>query len=448
MAGRDTVHMQAQIGVEVSHGTEVPATIILPATSFQTGIRADISSFRPEGQKYITVAPLDREWTEVAVRGRPCYTDFAYLLSAIMSVPSTSNAGAVEATLTTDLVGDDNDLVYTAVTPGTAGNSITIAYVATDPDQVLAVGVVGSAITVTLATDAASAITSTADDVAGAIALSGPASALVTVANALANNGTGLVTAMGATNLANGSALGSAYQHIYSLNRSGPDLIRTFSVEQGDPSAWQAGQVKAQEWNYGLITELGTEWRRTAEPTVTGRMIGRQLQTKAETMTAGTMLEAVPVLSGDISLYVDSDLVDIGTTQLLDVSRVTWRLGNRFNPRWAINRDEASWTRHTEMAPELAFTLLMGADAAGMSPLAQMREGATTYMRLEAISAVVADTGIPYAMNIDMAVKVTAIEDFNDDEGTYSIGYTFTGTPTLAGNVPCIVTLVNDIASI
>jgi hypothetical protein len=176
--------------------------------------------------------------------------------------------------------------------------------------------------------------------------------------------------------------------------------------------------------------------------------MGRQLQTMSQTMTAGTMLEAVPILSGDISLYLDDDLGDIGTTQLTDVSRVQWRLGNRFNPRWAINRDEASWSRHTEMPPDLTFQLLMGADAAGMSPLAKMRVDSTAYIRFEAISAVEIDTGVPYSLEIDMAVKVTGVEDFNDDEGTYALGWTFTATPALAGGVPCIIKLVNAITSI
>ena len=335
MAGRDTVHIQAQIGVEATKGVAVPANIILPATSFQTGIRPEVSPFRPEGQKYITTAPLDREWTEASISGRPSYTDLAYLLASIMCVPDSEAV-------------DDSD----------------------------------------------------------------------------------------------------AYEHVYTLNRAEPDAIRTFSVEQGDPSAWSAGQVKAHKFNYGTVTELGLEWRRTAEPTVSGRLMGRQLQTMSQTMTAGTMLDAVPILSGDISLYLDTSLANIGTTQLTDVSRVQWRLGNRFNPRWAINRDEASWSRHTEMPPDLTFQLLMGADAAGMSPLASMRTDSTVFIRLEAESAVEVDDGVPYSLVIDMATKVTATEEFNDDEGTYAIGWTFTATPALAGGVPCIIKLVNAITSI
>lgn len=108
------------------------------------------------------------------------------------------------AALTTALAGANNDLVFTAVPLGTPGNAITVAYV--DPGgttAVLGVVVVGNAITVNLGR-AASAINSTAALIAAAIAASAPAAALVTVANAAANDGTGLVIAMGATNLTGG----------------------------------------------------------------------------------------------------------------------------------------------------------------------------------------------------------------------------------------------------
>lgn len=120
---------------------------------------------------------------------------------------SVSGGSAVAATLSTNLTGANNDLVFTAVTAGTGGNSITITYV--DPagnDEVLDISVLGSAITVSLATGGAGAITTTADELKAALLLSVPASALVTAADKASNDGSGIVTAMAATPLAGGAA--------------------------------------------------------------------------------------------------------------------------------------------------------------------------------------------------------------------------------------------------
>ncbi len=114
-------------------------------------------------------------------------------------------AKETKATLTTELAGDNNDLKYTSKLNGALGNAITVEYV--DPDDVnaeLAVSVDGTAITVSLATGAAKAITTTASDIATAIAAHAEANALVAVANAGSDTGAGTVTEMAATALTGG----------------------------------------------------------------------------------------------------------------------------------------------------------------------------------------------------------------------------------------------------
>lgn len=110
---------------------------------------------------------------------------------------------AVASTLTTALTGANNDMVFTAATKGTAGDSITVRYV--DPATETATEtatVVGTAITVTLRS--VSSVLSTAAQVKTAIDANTAAHALVTVANAGGNTGAGVVTAMAATPLASG----------------------------------------------------------------------------------------------------------------------------------------------------------------------------------------------------------------------------------------------------
>lgn len=117
----------------------------------------------------------------------------------------------IHATLTVNPAGTNNALVFTAVTGGVGGNSITIEYVdPAAPDAVLSVGVVGTAITVNLATDGGSVITTTAAEIIDAIEASGAASALVTVANSGSDDGSGVVAAVALTPLAGGAPTGTA----------------------------------------------------------------------------------------------------------------------------------------------------------------------------------------------------------------------------------------------
>jgi len=108
------------------------------------------------------------------------------------------------ATLTTTQAGSNNDLTYTAVRDGPDGNNITIEYAGGGVAGSETVTVTGTAIEITLDTTS-----STAAQVLAAVQASAAASALVTVANAPGNDGTGAIGAtMSATALAGGSRVG------------------------------------------------------------------------------------------------------------------------------------------------------------------------------------------------------------------------------------------------
>lgn len=121
------------------------------------------------------------------------------------SDPGANNASigvAVRSFLTTALTGTNNDLTYEAVATGGGTSLVTIAYV--DPagnNAAESVTVSGTAITVHLATGSGGAITSTGATILASIRASAAASALVTVALAVDNDGTGAVTALTATAL-------------------------------------------------------------------------------------------------------------------------------------------------------------------------------------------------------------------------------------------------------
>lgn len=128
----------------------------------------------------------------------------------------TSNAGApddaVQASVDVNPDGDDNGLTFTANTYGAAGNEISIRYV--DPganNAALSVSVAGPAITVSLATGVAGAITSTAAEVLAAVNahVSGLVTAtLLTSDGGDADDGSGVVTAMASVSLADGAGFG------------------------------------------------------------------------------------------------------------------------------------------------------------------------------------------------------------------------------------------------
>lgn len=149
------------------------------------------------------------------VDGDMAVTIAAYVTSinSLLSPSAGAPVNAVRASGTVNPTGNDNGLTYTARAYGTEGNSITVAY--TDPGgttAALAVSVARQAITVSLAR-AASAITSTAAEVKAAIEAHAIANQLVTIAiqtgdAGVADDGSGIVTAMAAAALTSGAGTG------------------------------------------------------------------------------------------------------------------------------------------------------------------------------------------------------------------------------------------------
>jgi hypothetical protein len=112
-----------------------------------------------------------------------------------------------QAYLETNLTGDHNDLKWIHWLGGIPGNDVSVTYVDPGaPSQALSISVSGKDITVNLATNGASAITSTAAQIASlANSLQKVKWLNVKVEMKTGNDGSGVVTAMSKTNLANGA---------------------------------------------------------------------------------------------------------------------------------------------------------------------------------------------------------------------------------------------------
>ena len=107
------------------------------------------------------------------------------------------------ASLTTTMVGNDNDIVLTALGPEGFGDDISLTLVdPADNDKDLAITVTGKSISVALATGSAGAITTTAAKLIAAINTHATAKTLVVASLPDAATGAGVVTALAKTSLA------------------------------------------------------------------------------------------------------------------------------------------------------------------------------------------------------------------------------------------------------
>jgi hypothetical protein len=219
------------------------------------------------------------------------------------------------------------------------------------------------------------------------------------------------------------------------------DTVKSLTVEQGSP-------VRAQKFNYGLVSEVEIDFSRDAVE-ISGSMIGQRLS-DGITMTVGpTGITQLPMLPTDIDVYMDTTSAGLGTTKLVRVLNANWHLSDRFGPIWTLNSALQSFAAHVETEPTAEVTLLQEADAEGMGALAQMRGGTTKFCRIKGTSPTLAgNTTAFYSMTLDQAVKVSDVGDFSDEDGVYALEWTFGMVYDVTWGKAFTAQLVNKIATL
>lgn len=141
------------------------------------------------------------ELIEISDGPRPIQTVASSVIGIVGTAPNS--VALVMASLAIGTAIANNGITLTAVPTGTLGNAVSLELVDPEADsQALAVTVAGTAISVSLATDADGVITTTATALLAALTTAAPN--LVTAAATGASTGAGLVAAFPATKLSGG----------------------------------------------------------------------------------------------------------------------------------------------------------------------------------------------------------------------------------------------------
>lgn len=137
-------------------------------------------------------------------RRRLTYLGYGARMRRVMARRVFLRPTGVRATLTTAMTGTNNDALVSALYAGTDGNSIRFRVVVSGVSTAQSVAVSGNDITFNSATNGSSAATSTLDQMIAAVNADASAAKLVFLQRAAGNDGTGVVAALGFTNLTGG----------------------------------------------------------------------------------------------------------------------------------------------------------------------------------------------------------------------------------------------------
>lgn len=230
------------------------------------------------------------------------------------------------------------------------------------------------------------------------------------------------------------------YTWSFSSASTQPDTVATYTIEQGD-------SIRARRCPLGLINELSLSFSRS-DITVGGSMIAAPLEDDVTLTASPTEIALVPVMGPDVLVYVSDTYAGLDSASPLDRPiSVEWSMGNRFSPAWYLNQ-QVGFKDYVEREVDLTVDLQMASDAEGMQFLEGMRKGDTAYLRIEGLGPIIDPGPDTYLFQLDTAIKVVDIGDFDDVEGVEAIEWNFGGfySSEMGGAVAAKV--INDIATL
>lgn len=190
---------------------------------------------------------------------------------------------------------------------------------------------------------------------------------------------------------------------------------RTYTIEHGSAQ-------RAHKAVYATVTGFSYKGSRKDGFTCESPLLA-QAMSDGITMTSSPSAVALsPVVGSHVNLYLDSTSGGIGGTQITRAFNFEYLYDNAFGAFWPLNRSNASFTGHVDMTPKNTIKLLVEADSSGMGTYASLQAGSTVYIRFDAQGPIIEST-IHYAIQHDMAVKLTNVSEFKDEDGIFAIEY-------------------------
>lgn len=159
----------------------------------------------------------------------------------------------------------------------------------------------------------------------------------------------------------------------------------------------------------------------------TGSVTGSTPSASVAVTTQGssTDIPLVPVLAGEIDVYLDNAWADLGTTKLLSDFSATWGVSGMYSPLWALNSALAGYKEAIPNRPETTMSLELGNDSVSRAIVGtDMRAGTKKFCRIRAQKAADSiESGQRYELRIDGCMSINSAPSAGDVDGASTLPF-------------------------
>lgn len=410
MGERAIVFEVSQLGPETTPGTKVAATKKLLGTRIMPRIMSENNTHRPNGSRWISTAVQNKEWVEADITSDVAqYTDPVYLLAGFVGSPDIAVPGG--GTLSRNHTFEVPS--FHALTPKTftveGGSSVRAGRFGYGLVKSLGMDFKRSGVTLS-----GNMIGQLYED---AVTLTAGTNEIQTItASGTVSGGTYTISFRGETTSAlaydaNNAAILAALNALPNIDSG--DVTLGGGALPGTPVTITFG---------GKYASLDVPLISIDDALLTG---STPAYTPTET-TAGVALSELalkPISGKEWDIYVDDTAAGLGSTKLTRCYAASWRINELYGVQWPANTTLTSWAAHVDLAPTTEVRFTVQADAAGMGFRDNLQSGDKVFVRIEATGPII-EGAIPYLSRDDLAVEITGISPWSDNDGVYAIEYT------------------------
>lgn len=225
------------------------------------------------------------------------------------------------------------------------------------------------------------------------------------------------------TQILDGATPTGGYKWVFDTNTTAPDVLQTYTVEQGDSS-------RMQSFGNGVFQEFGFDFTRE-KVEMAGKLLGQAIDNTNPGLTpALSSVALIPIQATHLSMFMDTTFAGIGGTKLTRLFDAKYLLSNRLGPVWVVDSAQKSYVAVVETVPKQTLKIIVEANAAGMAQLDRLRAATRQFCRVLATGNTIYNTGtfaavpLTYSYQMDLAVDVTETGAFSDQQGVYGIEFT------------------------
>lgn len=210
---------------------------------------------------------------------------------------------------------------------------------------------------------------------------------------------------------------GTAKTWTFTPSSAASDTRKTYTVEHGSSE-------RGMKFVNGLVTGLTMEFSRD-ECVLSGSMLGKALQDNQALSGSTTEVTLLPVMPTQVQVYLADTAAGLaGATALTRAFAGGFTLENMAGAVFPLNAS-SSFAATVDTEPSASGMLRAAVDTEGMAPLTNLRAGSTKFMRIKCTGDLITGSDY-YSLIVDMACKVSNVQEFKDEQGVYAVEWEFT----------------------